>query len=43
MAARVAPHKKIHIVEFIDEIPQSPVGKILRRNLRGPRGGRRPA
>nr|WP_168505596.1 4-coumarate--CoA ligase family protein [Streptomyces sp. S1D4-11]QIY93758.1 4-coumarate--CoA ligase family protein [Streptomyces sp. S1D4-11] len=37
MAARVAPHKKIHIVEFIDEIPKSPAGKILRRNPRGPR------
>jgi len=33
VAARVAPHKKVRIVEFIDEIPKSPSGKILRRIL----------
>ncbi|MBL7502224.1 AMP-binding protein [Frankia sp. CNm7] len=31
---RVAPYKKIRAVEFTDEIPRSPSGKILRRLLR---------
>ena len=33
VAARVAPHKKIRRIEFIDKIPKSPSGKILRRVL----------
>jgi acyl-CoA synthetase (AMP-forming)/AMP-acid ligase II len=33
VAARVAPHKKVRAVEFIDKIPKSPAGKILRRLL----------
>lgn len=33
VAARVAPHKKIRKVEFIEQIPKSPSGKILRRLL----------
>lgn len=33
VSARVAPHKKIRLVEFIDKIPKSPSGKILRRHL----------
>ena len=33
VAGRVAPHKKIRALEFIDEIPKSPSGKILRRLL----------
>jgi acyl-CoA synthetase (AMP-forming)/AMP-acid ligase II len=33
VAARVAPHKKIRYLEFIDQIPKSPSGKILRRVL----------
>jgi acyl-coenzyme A synthetase/AMP-(fatty) acid ligase len=33
VAARVAPHKRIHEVEFIDAIPTSPAGKTLRRLL----------
>jgi len=34
VAQRVAPHKKVRAVEFIDQIPKSPSGKILRRVLR---------
>jgi hypothetical protein len=34
IAARVAPHKRVHAVEFIERIPKSPSGKILRRELR---------
>ncbi len=33
VAGKVAPHKKIRRVEFVDEIPKSPAGKILRRVL----------
>ncbi len=33
VAERVAPHKKVRAVEFIDEIPKSLSGKILRRVL----------
>jgi acyl-CoA synthetase (AMP-forming)/AMP-acid ligase II len=33
VAERVAPHKKIRLLEFIDKIPKSPSGKILRRVL----------
>jgi len=31
--SRVATYKQIRIVEFIDKIPKSPSGKILRRTL----------
>jgi acyl-CoA synthetase (AMP-forming)/AMP-acid ligase II len=34
VAARVAPYKKIRRLDFIDAIPKSPSGKILRRVLR---------
>jgi len=34
VAERVAPYKKIRVVEIIDAIPKSPSGKILRRVLR---------
>jgi acyl-coenzyme A synthetase/AMP-(fatty) acid ligase len=34
MAAKVAPHKKIRFVEFIDEVPKSSAGKILRKDLK---------
>ena len=34
VASRVAPHAKIRAVEFVDAIPKSPSGKILRRELR---------
>jgi acyl-CoA synthetase (AMP-forming)/AMP-acid ligase II len=33
VAARVAPHKKIRELEFIEQIPKSASGKILRRIL----------
>lgn len=33
VAARVAPYKKIRLLEFIDKIPKSASGKILRRVL----------
>ena len=34
VASQVASYKKIRLVEFIDEIPKSASGKILRRELR---------
>jgi acyl-coenzyme A synthetase/AMP-(fatty) acid ligase len=30
----VAPHKKVRLVEFVDRIPKSAAGKILRKELR---------
>ena len=33
VADRVAPYKKVRHVEFVDAIPKSPAGKILRREL----------
>ena len=40
VAEKVAPHKKIRALEFIDKIPKSPSGKILRRLLiEGERSG----
>jgi acyl-CoA synthetase (AMP-forming)/AMP-acid ligase II len=33
VAERVAPHKRIRRVEFVDEIPKGPYGKILRHIL----------
>ncbi|MCL0104748.1 long-chain fatty acid--CoA ligase [Dehalococcoidia bacterium] len=33
-AERIAPYKRIREVEFIQEIPKTPVGKVLRRVLR---------
>jgi hypothetical protein len=33
VAARVAPYKKVRRVEFVDRIPKSPTGKLLRRVL----------
>jgi len=34
VAENVAPHEKVRAVEFIDVIPKSTSGKILRKNLR---------
>jgi acyl-CoA synthetase (AMP-forming)/AMP-acid ligase II len=34
VAARVAPHKRLRAVRFVDAIPRTPAGKILRRLLR---------
>lgn len=33
VAEQVAPHKRIRHVRFVDEIPRTPAGKILRRRL----------
>jgi acyl-CoA synthetase (AMP-forming)/AMP-acid ligase II len=38
VAAQVAPHKKVRRVEFIDVIPKSASGKILRKDLRAREG-----
>jgi acyl-CoA synthetase (AMP-forming)/AMP-acid ligase II len=35
VAARVAPYKKVRLVQFTDAIPKSASGKILRKDLRG--------
>jgi acyl-coenzyme A synthetase/AMP-(fatty) acid ligase len=32
-AERVAPYKRIRRVEFVDQIPKGPYGKVLRRIL----------
>jgi acyl-coenzyme A synthetase/AMP-(fatty) acid ligase len=34
VAQRIAPHKKVRMVEFIDQVPKSASGKILRKDLR---------
>jgi acyl-coenzyme A synthetase/AMP-(fatty) acid ligase len=34
VAERVAPYKKIRLIEFIALVPKSPSGKILRRVLK---------
>jgi acyl-CoA synthetase (AMP-forming)/AMP-acid ligase II len=40
VAARVAPYKKIRRVEFVENLPKSPAGKLLRRVLRERERGR---
>jgi acyl-CoA synthetase (AMP-forming)/AMP-acid ligase II len=35
IAARIAPHKKVRMVDFIDAVPKSASGKILRKDLKG--------
>jgi long-chain acyl-CoA synthetase len=34
MHAKVAPYKVPRVIEFRDELPTSPVGKVLKRELR---------
>jgi acyl-coenzyme A synthetase/AMP-(fatty) acid ligase len=34
VAEHVSSYKRVRLVEFVDEIPKSPSGKILRRLLR---------
>jgi acyl-coenzyme A synthetase/AMP-(fatty) acid ligase len=31
--SRIAPYKTPHVIEFVDALPKSPVGKVLRREL----------
>ncbi|RNE67323.1 AMP-binding protein [Cryobacterium tepidiphilum] len=41
VAERVAPYERVRVVEFIDQIPKSTAGKILRKELRArEQGGR---
>src|SRR5690242_8629726 len=39
VAERVAPYKRVREIEFVDEVPKSASGKILRRVLREQHGG----
>lgn len=39
VAAEVAPHKKVRRVEFIEAVPKSASGKILRKDLRAREAG----
>jgi acyl-CoA synthetase (AMP-forming)/AMP-acid ligase II len=39
VAMRIAPHKKVRVVEFIEQIPKSAAGKILRKDLRAREAG----
>jgi len=43
VAERVAPHKKVRKVQFVDAIPKSAAGKILRKDLRQPEPSSRSA
>jgi acyl-CoA synthetase (AMP-forming)/AMP-acid ligase II len=36
--AEIAPYKHIRRVVFVDELPVSPAGKVLKRELRGDMG-----
>ena len=36
VAERVTPYKKVRVVTFVDAIPRSAAGKILRRELTSP-------
>ena len=33
VAERVAPYKRLRDVRFVDQVPRSPTGKLLRRTL----------
>lgn len=39
LAGRLSPYKRLHGVTFVDEIPKSASGKILRRMLKDARAG----
>jgi len=39
-ARRLAPHERIRAIEFVDAVPKSPSGKLLRRVLRERNAGR---
>jgi acyl-coenzyme A synthetase/AMP-(fatty) acid ligase len=41
VADRVAPYKKIRKVEFVEQLPKSPTGKLLRQVLRERERGQR--
>jgi acyl-CoA synthetase (AMP-forming)/AMP-acid ligase II len=43
VAERVAPYKKVRAVEFLDAIPRSASGKILRKDLRAREASSTPA
>jgi acyl-CoA synthetase (AMP-forming)/AMP-acid ligase II len=43
VAERVAPYKKVRAVEFVDAIPKTPSGKILRKDLRAREAASTPA
>ena len=43
VAERVAPYKKVRMVEFLDAIPKSASGKILRKDLRAREAASMPA
>jgi acyl-coenzyme A synthetase/AMP-(fatty) acid ligase len=34
VSERVAPHNKVRVVEFIEAVPKSAAGKILRKDLK---------
>lgn len=41
VSASVAPHKQLRAIEFVEQIPRSPAGKILRRAFASDDGARR--
>ena len=43
VAERVASYKRVHEVHFVERLPRTPAGKLLRRMLPIGRHGRRPS